>query len=147
MRENIDPFKQYSDDEIIFQLNLIGLAYLLDDEIGLEGEIESDGSNFSVGEKQLICITRAMLKQCKIIIMDEANSSFDYRTDLLIQKSLMKSFQGCTLITVAHKIKTILGYDKICVLNDGEIVEMGSPMELIAKREGLFYDLYRQSKI
>ena len=147
LRENIDPFKQYSDDEIIFQLNLIGLAYLLDDEIGLEGEIESDGSNFSVGEKQLICITRAMLKQCKIIIMDEANSSFDYRTDLLIQKSLMKSFQGCTLITVAHKIKTILGYDKICVLNDGEIVEMGSPMELIAKREGLFYDLYRQSKI
>ena len=147
LRENIDPFGEFSDDDIIFQLNLIGLAYLLDEDDGLDGVIESEGTNFSVGEKQLICIIRAMLRQCKIIIMDEANSSFDYRTDLLIQKSLVKSFEGCTLITVAHKIKTILGYDKICVLNDGEIVETGSPMELIAKREGLFYDLYRQSKI
>ena len=147
LRENIDPFGEYSDDDIIFQLNLIGLAYLLDEDDGLDGVIESEGTNFSVGEKQLICITRAMLRQCKIIIMDEANSSFDYRTDLLIQKSLVKSFEGCTLITVAHKIKTILGYDKICVLNDGEIVETGSPMELISKKEGLFYDLYMQSKI
>ena len=147
LRENIDPFGEYSDDDIIFQLNLIGLAYLLDEDDGLDGVIESEGTNFSVGEKQLICITRAMLRQCKIIIMDEANSSFDYRTDLLIQKSLAKSFEGCTLITVAHKIKTILGYDKICVLNDGEIVETGSPMELISKKEGLFYDLCMQSKI
>ena len=73
MRENIDPLGVYTDEEIIFQLNLIGLAYLLDDVIGLEGEIESDGTNFSVGEKQLICITRAMLKKSKIVIMDEAN--------------------------------------------------------------------------
>ena len=147
LRENIDPLGVYTDEEIIFQLNLIGLAYLLDDDIGLEGEIEADGSNFSVGEKQLICITRAMLKKSKIIIMDEANSSFDYKTDLLIQKSLMKSFKGCTLITVAHKIKTILGYDRICVLNEGKIVEIGTPMELLAKKEGLFYELYIQSKI
>ena len=146
LRENIDPLGQYSDDEIIFYLNLVGLAYLLDDVIGLEGEIESDGTNFSVGEKQLICITRAMLKKSKIVIMDEANSSFDYKTDLLIQKCLMKSFQGCTLITVAHKIKTILGYDRIFVLNDGKLVEMGKPSELI-KKEGLFYELYIQSKI
>ena len=146
LRENIDPLGQYSDDEIIFYLNLVGLAYLLDDEIGLEGEIEADGTNFSVGEKQLICITRAMLKKSKIVIMDEANSSFDYKTDLLIQKCLMKSFQGCTLITIAHKIKTIMGYDRICVLNDGKLVEIGTPNELI-KREGLFYELYIQSKI
>ena len=146
LRENIDPLGQYSEDEIIFYLNLVGLAYLLDEEIGLEGEIEADGTNFSVGEKQLICITRAMLKKSKIVIMDEANSSFDYKTDLLIQKCLMKSFQGCTLITIAHKIKTILGYDRICVLNDGKVVEIGTPNELI-KREGLFYELYIQSKI
>ena len=146
LRENIDPLGQYLDEEIIFYLNLVGLAYLLDDEIGLEGEIEADGTNFSVGEKQLICITRAMLKKSKIVIMDEANSSFDYKTDLLIQKCLMKSFQGCTLITIAHKIKTILGYDRICVLNDGKLVEIGTPNELI-KRGGLFYELYIQSKI
>ena len=94
LRENIDPLGQYRDEDIIFQLNVNGLAYLLDYQGGLEGEIEADGSNFSVGEKQLICITRAMLKRSKIVIMDEANSSFDYKTDLLIQKSLMKSFQN-----------------------------------------------------
>ena len=147
LRENIDPLGEYSDDEIAFQLNLIGLAYLIEGEDGLNVEIEADGSNFSVGEKQLICITRAMLKKTKIIIMDEANSSFDYKTDMLIQKCLMKSFQGCTLITIAHKIKTIIEYDRIFVLEDGELVETGKPEELIAKKEGLFYDLYLQSKI
>ena len=147
LRENIDPLGQYKDDDIIFHLNLIGLAYLLDDVVGLEGQIEEDGTNFSVGEKQLIFITRAMLKKPKIIIMDEANSSLDYKTDLLIQKSLQKSFQGCTLITVAHKIKTILNYDKICVLNDGEIVQIGTPDELIANKDGLFYTLYKQSNL
>ena len=147
LRENIDPLGQYTDEDIIFQLNVNGLAYLLDDQGGLEGEIEADGSNFSVGEKQLICITRAMLKRSKIVIMDEANSSFDYKTDLLIQKSLMKSFQNCTLITIAHKIQTIMNYDRIFELNDGRLVEMGKPSELIKKKEGYFYDLYLQSKI
>ena len=147
LRENIDPLGQYRDEDIIFQLNVNGLAYLLDYQGGLEGEIEADGSNFSVGEKQLICITRAMLKRSKIVIMDEANSSFDYKTDLLIQKSLMKSFQNCTLITIAHKIQTIMNYDRIFELNDGRLVEMGKPSELIKKKEGYFYDLYLQSKI
>ena len=147
LRENIDPLGEYSDDEIVFQLNLIGLAYLIEDDAGLDVEIEADGSNFSVGEKQLICITRAMLKKSKIIIMDEANSSLDYKTDMLIQKCLMKSFQGCTLITIAHKIKTVIDYDRIFVLEEGKLVETGKPKELIAKKEGLFYDLYLQSKM
>jgi ABC-type multidrug transport system fused ATPase/permease subunit len=147
LRENIDPLRKYSDEEIIFQLNLIGLAYLLDDNGGLEVEIEANGSNISVGEKQLICIVRAMLKKSKIIIMDEANSSFDYKTDSLIQKCLMKSFQGCTLITIAHKIKTIINHDRIFVLERGELVETGKPEELIAKKKGFFYELYLQSKV
>jgi ABC-type multidrug transport system fused ATPase/permease subunit len=147
LRENIDPLGNYSDEEIIFQLNLIGLAYLLDDNGGLEVQIEANGSNISVGEKQLIFIVRAMLKKSKIIIMDEANSSFDYKTDSLIQKCLMKSFQGCTLITIAHKIKTIINHDRIFVLERGELVETGKPEELIAKKKGLFYELYLQSKV
>ena len=147
LRENIDPLGNYSDEEIIFQLNLIGLAYLLDDNGGLEVQIEANGSNISVGEKQLICIVRAMLKKSKIIIMDEANSSFDYKTDSLIQKCLMKSFQGCTLITIAHKIKTIINHDRIFVLERGELVETGKPEELIAKKEGVFYELFLQSKV
>ena len=88
-----------------------------------------------------------MLKKSKIIIIDEANSSLDYKTDMLIQKCLMKSFQGCTLITIAHKIKTVMEYDRIFVLEEGKLVETGKPEELIAKKKGLFYDLYLQSKL
>ena len=146
LRENIDPLGKYSDDEISHLFNLMGLAYLLDEHGKLDVEIEAD-ENMSIGEKQLICIARAMLKKSKIIIMDEANSSFDYKTDMLIQKSLMGSFEGCTLITIAHKIKTVMGHDRIIVLEDGELVESGKPEELIAKKKGLFYELYKQSQI
>ena len=147
LRENIDPLNKYPDDEISHLLNLMGLAYLLDENGKLDVEIEADYSNMSVGEKQLICIARAMLKNSKIIIMDEANSSFDYKTDMLIQKNLMQYFEGCTLITIAHKIKTVMNHDRIIVLKDGELVESGKPDELIAKKKGLFYELYKQSKI
>ena len=147
LRENIDPLGKYTDDEIEFQFNLLGLAYLLDEQGKLNGDVEINSSDLSVGEKQLICIARAVLKKSKIIIMDEANASFDYKTDMLIKKSLMDFFKGSTLITIAHKIKTIMDHDKIFVLEDGELVETGKPEELIAKKKGLFYELYLQSKI
>ena len=147
LRDNIDPLGKYSDDEIAHQLKLMGLAYLLDEHEKLEVEIEANDTNMSVGEKQLICIARAMLKKSKIIIMDEANSYFDYKIDMLIQKSLMEYFQGCTLITIAHKIKSVMNHDRIFVLDNGELVDSGTPEELISKKKGLFYELYIQSKI
>ena len=125
----------------------MGLAYLLDEHEKLEVEIEANDTNMSVGEKQLICIARAMLKKSKIIIMDEANSYFDYKIDMLIQKSLMEYFQGCTLITIAHKIKSVMRHDRIFVLDNGELVDSGTPEELISKKKGLFYELYIQSQI
>ena len=147
LRDNIDPLGKYSDDEIAHQLKIMGLAYLLDENEKLEIEIEANDKNMSVGEKQLICIARAMLKKSKIIIMDEANSYFDYKIDMLIQKSLMQYFKGCTLITIAHKIKSVMEHDRIFVLDNGELVDSGKPEELIAKKKGLFYELYLQSKI
>ena len=147
LRENIDPLGKYTDDEIAHQLNMLGMAYLLDENGKIDVEIEADDSNMSIGEKQLICIARATLKNSKIIIMDEATSSFDYKTDMLIQKSLMQCFEGCTLITIAHKIKTVINHDRIIVLQDGELVENGRPDELIAKKKGVFYELYKQSKL
>ena len=147
LRENIDPLRKYTDDEIEFQFNLLGLAYLLDEHGKLEGDAEIKSSDLSVGEKQLICIARAVLKKSKIIIMDEANASFDYKTDMLIQKSLMESFKGCTLITIAHKIRSIMNHDRIFVLENGEMVVTGKPEELIAKKKGIFYELYLQSKL
>ena len=93
-------------------MNLIGLAYLLDDK-GLDFEIKEDGKNLSVGEKQLICMVRAILRKSKIIIMDEATSSVDYNTEKLIQKTILNTLKGSTILTIAHRIKTILGYDRI----------------------------------
>ena len=147
LRENIDPLGKYTDEELAHQLNLLGMAYLLDENGKLDVDIEADDSNMSIGEKQLICIARATLKNSKIIIMDEATSSFDYKTDMLIQKSLMQCFEGCTMITIAHKIKSVMNHDRIIVLQDGELVENGKPEELIAKKKGIFYELYKQSKL
>jgi ABC-type multidrug transport system fused ATPase/permease subunit len=145
LRENLDPSGKYKDDEMIFNMNLIGLAYLLDDK-GLDFEIKEDGKNLSVGEKQLICMVRAILRKSKIIIMDEATSSVDYNTEKLIQKTILNTLKGSTILTIAHRIKTILGYDRIFVLDKGELIEEGSPKKLI-ELKGNFYQLYSKSYV
>ena len=107
--------------------------------------IKENGDNLSAGEKQLICMARAMIRKSKIIIMDEATSSIDYNTEQLIQKVILKNLKDSTVLTIAHRIKTILEYDKILVFDQGHLVEQGSPKELIEKKSGQFYGLYSQS--
>ena len=145
LRENLDPSGKYTDDEMIFNMNLIGLAYLLDEK-GLDFEVKEDGKNLSVGEKQLICMVRAILRKSKIIIMDEATSSVDYSTEKLIQKTILNNLKGSTILTIAHRIKTILEYDRIFVLDKGELIEEGSPKKLI-ELKGNFYQLYSKSYV
>ena len=145
LRENLDPAGKFTDDEMTFNMNLIGLAYLIEDK-GLDLEIKEDGKNLSVGEKQLICMVRAILRKSKIIIMDEATSSVDYNTESLIQKTILNNLKGSTILTIAHRIKTILSYDRIFVLDKGELIEEGSPQQLIDKK-GSFYQLYSKSNV
>ena len=145
LRENLDPAGKFTDEEMIFNMNLIGLAYLIEDK-GLDLEIKEDGKNLSVGEKQLICMVRAILRKSKIIVMDEATSSVDYNTETLIQKTILNNLKGSTIITIAHRIKTILEYDRIFVLDKGELIEEGSPKQLIEKK-GSFYQLYSKSHV
>ncbi len=145
LRENLDPAGHFTDDEMTFNMNLIGLAYLLNDN-GLDFQVKEDGKNLSSGEKQLICMVRAILRKSKIIIMDEATSSVDYNTEKLIQKTLLNNLKGSTIITIAHRIKTIIGYDRIFVLDKGELIEEGSPQALIEKK-GTFYHLYNKSHV
>ena len=116
------------------------------DKNGLNQEISEGGSNLSVGEKQLICITRAILRKSKIIVMDEATASIDYKTEEMIQKAISELLNDSTFITIAHRIKTIINYDKILVLNNGEMVEFDSPKNLLEKK-GLFYQLYKESVV
>ena len=110
----------------------------------LEYKIEENGSNISVGEKQLICIARALLKRTKIILMDEATANIDYKTEEILKKNINEDTKDSTVITIAHRIKTVIGYDKILVLKDGEIEEFDTPDNLI-KKKGLFYQLYKES--
>ena len=145
LRENLDPAGNFTDDEMTFNMNLIGLAYLLTND-GLDFQVKEDGKNLSTGEKQLICMVRAILRKSKIIIMDEATSSVDYNTEKLIQKTILNNLKGSTIITIAHRIKTIIEYDRIFVFDKGEIIEEGSPKALIEKK-GIFYKLYNKSHV
>ena len=125
----------------------IGLENMLKKKNGLKYKVSEGGLNLSVGERQLICIARAIMRKSKIIIMDEATSSIDYKTESLIQKSLEKSLKDSTVITIAHRIKTIINYDRIIVLQSGELIEQGSPRQLINSKKGTFYELYMQSNL
>ena len=143
LRENVDPSNNFSDEEIKNILLDVGLDDFMEDK-DLNYIIENNGNNISIGEKQLICIARALIKKSKIILMDEATANIDYKTETFLQNSINQQLKDCTVITIAHRIKTIINYDKILVLNNGEIVEYDSPQNLLDKK-GLFYQLYKES--
>ena len=143
IRDNIDPSKTFSDNEIMKLLKEVGLTDFMADK-SLDYKIEENGHNISVGEKQLICIARAMLKKTKILLMDEATANIDYRTEAALKKNIHEDMEESTVMTIAHRIKTIINYDKILVLKEGEIEEFDTPEKLIEKK-GLFYQLYKES--
>jgi ATP-binding cassette subfamily C (CFTR/MRP) protein 1 len=146
LRENVDPGNLYSDLEIKNSLIEVGLENLLNEK-GLNYHIVEEANNISIGEKQLLCIARAMLRKSKIILMDEATASIDYKTERLIQESIMKVLKDSTVITIAHRIKTIIKYDRILVLSDGMIKEFDTPENLLKIKNGLFNELYKESAI
>ena len=145
LRENVDPAENFSDEKILSILQDVGLDDFMEGK-NLDYKIENNGNNISIGEKQLICIARALIKKSKIILMDEATANIDYKTENFLQNSINKELKDCTVITIAHRIKTIINYDKILVLNNGEIVEYDTPKNLLDKK-GLFYQLYKESVV
>jgi len=146
LRYNIDPVKTYSDKEIINVMKKIGFDYIINqNKNGLDQNISENGNNLSVGEKQLICITRAILRKTKIIVLDEATASIDYKTEEIIQKALGEILLNSTMITIAHRIKTVMNADKILVLENGEIIEFDRPENLLNNKNSYFYDFYSKS--
>ncbi|KAI8903008.1 P-loop containing nucleoside triphosphate hydrolase protein [Globomyces pollinis-pini] len=137
LRFNLDPFDKYSDSQIWDALRAVELHATVDKlPDKLESAVAENGSNWSVGERQLICLARAILKNTKLIVMDEATSSVDMNTDKLIQRAIRAKgglFSNSTVLTIAHRLNTVIDYDKILVLEAGEIVEFGTPKELIIK--------------
>ena len=132
LRSNIDPFESYTDQEIWNVLNLSHLkTFASSQPSGLDYEIAESGSNLSVGQRQLICLARALLRKTKILILDEATAAVDQETDSLIQSTLKKEFSDCTVLTIAHRLNTILDSHRIAVFDQGQVMELGAPQELL----------------
>merc|ERR1712087_45786 len=107
----------------------------------LEDHVEEGGSNFSVGERQLLCMARALLAKPKFLVLDEATASVDRETDAFIQNMLRTRFQGCTLLTIAHRLNTIMDYDVIIAMESGRVAELGSPKALLQNKSGVLSKL------
>lgn len=111
---------------------------------GLDTLVSDGGSNFSVGQRQLLCLARAILCQNKVLVLDEPTANVDSHTDKLLQKSVKENFDGSTIIAVAHRLDTVISYDKILVLGGGSVLEYGSPCELI-QTDGHFASMIRDT--
>ena len=142
VRHNLDPFDDYSDDLIWDALRNAELQdFVKSLGNGLQSTVAEQGLNFSAGQRQLICVARALVRGNKIIIMDEATASVDSETDQKLQKMIRSAFADCTVICIAHRINTIVDSDKICVLNDGTVVEYDSPGNLLKDESSEFFGL------
>jgi ABC-type multidrug transport system fused ATPase/permease subunit len=141
IRFNLDPLEKYTDAEIISMLNRAKLGHLLErDNNGLNFMIEGS-SNLSEGEKSLVCICRAALKKNKLVIMDEATASIDVNTEEVIQQIIKDEFEDATVITVAHRLNTVMKSDKILVLSYGKVEEFDSPDVLLKDKNSAFSKL------
>ena len=147
-RDNVDPLGQFSDKEIWLALEKSNLKPFVSSlGAGLDHQITEGGENLSVGQKQLVCLTRALLRRNKILILDEATAAVDVETDELIQETIKNSFQNCTILTIAHRISTVMDYDKIIVMSKGEIVEYDTPQALIQDKSSLFYSMAIEANV
>ena len=139
LRFALDPFSSFRDDQVWQVLEEVELGEKVRKLEGqLEFSVSEGGSNFSVGERQLLCLARAILKQSRILMLDEATSYVDTITDSKIQRLLQSKFVECTVFTIAHRIHTVMQHDRILVMKNGQIVESGSPIQLLKEPTTLF---------
>ncbi|KAF9971485.1 hypothetical protein BGZ73_005585 [Actinomortierella ambigua] len=146
LRENLDPFDELQDVDIWQALERAHLKDYIETLPGrLYFEIATNGENLSAGQRSLLCMARALLRKTKILVLDEATSSVDVQTDELIQQTIRSEFSDRTILTIAHRIKTVMDSDKILVLEKGELREFASPASLLENKNSLFYSLAQQA--
>nr|XP_061805833.1 multidrug resistance-associated protein 1-like [Nerophis lumbriciformis] len=145
LRMNLDPFESYSDEDIWRSLEFSHLKNFvsgLPDK--LNHECSEGGENLSVGQRQLLCLARALLRKTKILVLDEATAAVDMETDNLIQTTIRSQFEDCTVLTIAHRLNTIMDYTRVLVLERGKMIEFDSPSNLLAQK-GAFFKMAKDS--
>ena len=145
LRFNLDPENKSSDPELIELLKLASLENFIDrNHEGLYQQIEEKGQNLSSGEKQLICICRAILKNNRVVLMDEATANIDIKTEETIQTLINEKFRDATVITIAHRLNTIINSDKVLVLDKGRVAEFDTPKILMEDSSSIFYSFIQK---
>ncbi|KAK9454988.1 P-loop containing nucleoside triphosphate hydrolase protein, partial [Dipodascopsis uninucleata] len=145
VRENIDPGWKHTDEELWRVLELSHLKTHVEQMEGkLYAKVQEGGSNFSVGQRQLMSLARALLTPSKILVLDEATAAVDVETDQIIQETIRKEFKDRTILTIAHRLNTIIDSDRIIVLSHGRVAEFDTPERLLADENSMFYALCKQ---
>ncbi|KAI8353074.1 multi drug resistance-associated protein MRP [Mortierella sp. GBAus27b] len=146
IRFNLDPLGTKSDTELWQALEDSNLKTSISNMGGgLQATVLEGGENFSMGQRQLICLARALLRKTSLLVLDEATAAIDLETDALVQKIIRQKFSDCTILTIAHRINTVMDSDRIMVLDQGRIVEFDSPENLTKDRNSVFYSLVKES--
>ncbi|TMW69134.1 hypothetical protein Poli38472_001290 [Pythium oligandrum] len=146
LRAYMDPFNAYTDADIWQAFDKIGLKDMISALDGkLDHELSENGENFSVGERQMLCLARALLRQSRVVVMDEATASIDLATEQKLQSMIQREFVDATVLTIAHRLATVLDSDRILVLSDGRMVEFDTPQRLAQREGGVFRELAQES--
>ncbi|CAK4249961.1 unnamed protein product [Aphanomyces euteiches] len=142
LRNYLDPLGEFSDDQLMSCLRKVELVERISGN--LECPVEENGENFSVGERQMLCMARALLRQARIVVMDEATAAIDHTTDQNLQRVIRKEFASSTVLTIAHRLDTVLDCDRILVFDHGRLEQCDSPKSLISQGNGIFFELCRE---
>ena len=146
VRHNLDPFEQHGDAAVWAALEDVQLKAVVEKMPGaLDASIAESGANLSVGQRQLVCLARAILRRNRILVLDEATANIDTATDELIQSAIRRNFAACTVLTIAHRLNTIMDSDKILLMDAGRIVEFDAPHVLLQQADSAFARLLSQT--